>query len=61
MKSKSAVSLNEMSVSEDWPSLVDKATRVLMQVASDNFGKRDNGKMWDDEAPIDASITSSLV
>ncbi|KYB27859.1 Signal-induced proliferation-associated 1-like protein 2 [Tribolium castaneum] len=57
-KTKSVVSLEEYPVPEDWPTLVDTATRVLMQVASDSY-KRDEGK-WDEEAPIDASITSSV-
>lgn len=58
-KTKSVVSLEEIPVPEDWPTLVDTATRVLMQVASDNYNKREENKIWDEEVPIDASITSS--
>jgi signal-induced proliferation-associated 1 like protein 1 len=59
-KTKSVVSLEEFPVPEDWPTLVDTATRVLMQVASEPYSKRDEGKIWDEETPIDASITSSV-
>ncbi|KAJ3658284.1 hypothetical protein Zmor_010032 [Zophobas morio] len=58
-KTKSVVSLEEFPVPDDWPTLVDTATRVLMQVASDSY-KREENKMWEEEAPIDASITSSV-
>ncbi|KAJ8946477.1 hypothetical protein NQ318_004523, partial [Aromia moschata] len=47
----------------DWPSLVDAATRVVMQVgsASEVNSEQEVGRHWnDDVVPIDASITSSV-
>lgn len=56
---KPVVSLEEFPVPDDWPTLVDTATRVLMQVASDNYNKQRDEQIWDEETPIDASLTSS--
>lgn len=49
----------------DWPSLVDTATRVMMQVAessqSSNANENDNGRHWDEDNTGDASISSLWV
>lgn len=45
----------------DWPSLVDAATRVVMQAGpgSEAGNDRDAGRHWNEEVPMDASIASS--
>ncbi|XP_031341496.1 signal-induced proliferation-associated 1-like protein 1 isoform X1 [Photinus pyralis] len=45
----------------DWPSLVDTATRVMMQVAeTSSLGSDDKGKHWQDDQSMDASINSVI-
>ncbi|KAK5643181.1 hypothetical protein RI129_007026 [Pyrocoelia pectoralis] len=46
----------------DWPSLVDTATRVMMQVAetSNSLGSDDKGQHWRDDQSIDVSINSVI-
>ncbi|KAG5878415.1 hypothetical protein JTB14_002499 [Gonioctena quinquepunctata] len=46
----------------DWPSLVDTATSFMNQVgaSSDGIQEREANRHWNDEAPVDASITSSV-
>ncbi|XP_074037601.1 signal-induced proliferation-associated 1-like protein 2 isoform X3 [Leptinotarsa decemlineata] len=45
----------------DWPSLVDTATSFMNQVgSSSDMKERETNRLWNDETPIDASITSSV-
>ncbi|KAF2904200.1 hypothetical protein ILUMI_01976 [Ignelater luminosus] len=48
----------------DWPSLVDTATRVMMQVAetsqSTSGGDSEKSKPWDDDPTVDVSINSTV-
>lgn len=46
----------------DWPSLVDAATKVVMQVGSNSEvnSEHEANRHWSEEVPMDASITSSV-
>lgn len=62
-KLKSAVSFPDdfpLPEDSDWPSLVDTATSFINQVGTKLDGRKEmDGKHWNDDMPVDASIASS--